>query len=322
MCYRRVTMGTFRIAIFLLCAAQPAQAARVRSLEVRILSTMLAGDKGLGEWGFSALVVADGHKILFDTGAHPDTVLRNLRELNLDLSDVPDAILSHNHQDHTAGLLTLRREYMKKNPGALATTHVGKGILLSRPGSAGEANNVIALKQDYEATGGHFVEHASTAEIYPGVRLTGPVTRKYPERNWSGLGRLTLESGASAEDNVPEDMSLVIDTDRGLVVISGCGHAGIINTLEQARARVREAPVYAAIGGFHLFQASDETLAWTAGKLREFGLQNLLGAHCTGIEAVYRLRALIGLARGNANVGAIGGGFRLDTGLDPGPIAK
>jgi 7,8-dihydropterin-6-yl-methyl-4-(beta-D-ribofuranosyl)aminobenzene 5'-phosphate synthase len=315
-------MGKFRIAILLLCAAQLAQAAKVRSLDVRILSTMLAGDEGFGEWGFSALVVADGHKILFDTGAHPDTVLRNLRALKMNLSDVPDAILSHNHLDHTAGLLTLRQEYRKLNPGALVNTHVGKGILLSRPGKNGESNQVIALKRDYEATGGRFVEHASVAEIYPGVWLTGPVIRKYPERNWSGTGRLMLESGVSAEDNLPEDMSLVIDTDLGLVVISGCGHAGIINTLDQARTKIREAPVYAAVGGFHLYQASDETLSWTAGKLKEFGLQKFLGAHCTGIEAVYRLRALIGMTRGSANVGAIGGGFRLDTGLDPGPIAK
>ena len=64
-------------------------AAKVRSLEVRILSTMLADDDGFGEWGFSALVIADGHRILFDTGAHPDTVLRNVRELKIDLSERP-----------------------------------------------------------------------------------------------------------------------------------------------------------------------------------------------------------------------------------------
>jgi 7,8-dihydropterin-6-yl-methyl-4-(beta-D-ribofuranosyl)aminobenzene 5'-phosphate synthase len=237
--------------------------------------------------------------------------------------DVPDAILSHHHLDHTAGLLTLRREYMKKNPGALATTHVGKGILFSRPrADGGEGNSVIVLKKDYEATGGKFVEHATVAEIYPGVWLTGPVARKYPERNWSGTGRLKRGDGTDAEDNIPEDMSLVIDTEPCLVLISGCGHAGIINTLEQARAQVRNAPIYAALGGFHLYQASDETLAWTASKLKEFGIQNLLGAHCTGIEAVYQLRALTGLTRKTAAVGAVGGGFQLGSGLDPGSIAR
>jgi 7,8-dihydropterin-6-yl-methyl-4-(beta-D-ribofuranosyl)aminobenzene 5'-phosphate synthase len=92
--------------------------------------------------------------------------------------------------------------------------------------------------------------------------------------------------------------------------------------MEYARAKIAPAPIYAALGGFHLYQASDGTLAWTASKLKEFGLRNLLGAHCTGIEAVYRLRQLTGLDRKTAAVGAVGGGFNLATGLDPGAIAR
>src|SRR5271157_5581230 len=76
-------------------------AGKVQSLEVRLLSTMLTADDGIGEWGFSALVVADGHRILVDTGAYPDTVLRNCRELKIDISNVPDIVLTHNHTDHT-----------------------------------------------------------------------------------------------------------------------------------------------------------------------------------------------------------------------------
>ena len=134
--------------------------------------------------------------------------------------------------------------------------------------------------------------------------------------------RLRLADGNTAEDNLPEDQSLVIVTGKGLVVISGCGHAGIVNTLEYARSEIAPLPIYAALGGFHLYMASDETLSWTASKLKDFGLQNLLGAHCTGIEAVYRLRQLTGLTRGTAAVGAVGGGFNLATGIDPGSIAR
>jgi 7,8-dihydropterin-6-yl-methyl-4-(beta-D-ribofuranosyl)aminobenzene 5'-phosphate synthase len=296
-----------------LCAA----GGKVRSLDVRILSTMLADDDGFGEWGFSALVIADGHRILFDTGAHPDTVLRNARELKIDLSDVPDVILSHHHYDHTAGLVTLRREYSKMNPGALARAHVGKGIFFLR-----EAGKMPAIKSDYESAGGSFIQYDEAREMFPGVWLTGPVPRKYPERNWSDQGKVRGEDGKTVEDNLPEDQSLIIDTDKGLVLISGCGHAGVINTIDYANAKVRRAPLHAAIGGFHLFAASDESLAWTASKLNDFGLQNLLGAHCTGIEAVYRLRSLTGLDRKTAVVGAVGAGFKLDTGIQAGSIAK
>jgi 7,8-dihydropterin-6-yl-methyl-4-(beta-D-ribofuranosyl)aminobenzene 5'-phosphate synthase len=312
------------LALAAVMACSAADADKVASLDVRLLSTMLTADEGYGEWGFAALVVADGHRILFDTGAHPDTVLRNAHDLHIDLSNVPDVILSHHHLDHTAGLVTLRREYAKSNPAALARAHVGVGIFQSRTDRKGtpEVNTMIAAKRDYEAAGGTFIEYSQTRELFPGVWLTGPVPRKYPEKNWGSGRLLRLPDGTTAEDNLPEDQSLVVVTGKGLVLISGCGHAGIVNTVEYARARIAPSPIYAALGGFHLYQASDETLVWTASKLKDFGLRNLLGAHCTGIEAVYRLRQLIGLDRQTAAVGAVGGGFNLATGLDPGSIAR
>ena len=313
-CFARI------LAIILPCALACLGAEnRVHSLRVRILSTMLADDIGFGEWGFAALIEADGHKILFDTGAHPDTVVRNCRALKLDLADVPDVILSHNHPDHTGGLLSLRREF----PKALVRAHVGQGILLTRLAEEKrEINRMVKIKRDYEEGGGKFIEYDQAREIFPGVWLTGPVPRKYPERNWSGRSQVRLPDGSLAEDNIPEDQSLVIDTDNGLVLISGCGHAGVINTIEYARAKVRLAPVHLAFGGLHLYEVSDATLAWTAGKLKEFGLQNLVGAHCTGIEALYRLRELTGLDRRTAVVGAVGAGFELGKGIQAGSIAK
>ncbi|MDX2031857.1 MAG: MBL fold metallo-hydrolase [Blastocatellia bacterium] len=293
---------------------------RVRALRVIVLSTMLA-DRGLGEWGFAALVEADGRRILFDTGARPDTVLKNARELGVDLSTVQEVFLSHNHGDHTSGLLTLRREFVGKNPAALSRVHVGRGIFWSRPAGAREGNPMIALKAAYEATGGAFVEHAEPKELFPGVWVTGPVSRVHPERNWSGAGRVKSPEGV-VEDSLPEDMSMVFDTDKGLVALSGCGHAGIVNTLEYAQRKIRRAPVHAAIGGFHLFALSDEKLAWTAAKLREMGLRQFMGAHCTGIEAVFQLRQGIGLDRANCVVSAVGSSYSLEKGIDPLQVAR
>src|SRR5271168_2568684 len=97
--------------------------AQIKNLKVTILSTMLADD-GIGEWGFAALVETDGHRVLVDTGARPQTVLQNARELGVDLAGVKEVILTHNHDDHTGGLMTLRRELMKTNPAALSGGHV------------------------------------------------------------------------------------------------------------------------------------------------------------------------------------------------------
>ncbi len=295
---------------------------QVHALKVTLLSTMLVGDvKGIGEWGFSALVEGDGRRVLLDTGAHPDTVLQNARDLNIDLSDVKDVILTHNHWDHVTGLMTLRKEMMKKNPAALSVVHVSRGIFYSRPGQHGEENPMIALRKEYEATGGRFVEHEQASEIFPGWWLTGPVPRKYPEHNWSSVGKVQTPSGL-VEDNIPEDQSLVLNTPQGLVVVTGCGHAGIINILTFAREEFPNEPVEAVIGGLHLFPATDDQLNWTADKMKDFKVAHLVGAHCTGIEAVYRLRERLALPRASAVVGTVGSSFVLGEGIHPGQLAR
>jgi 7,8-dihydropterin-6-yl-methyl-4-(beta-D-ribofuranosyl)aminobenzene 5'-phosphate synthase len=298
--------------------------ARVHALRITVLSTMLAdGLDQYGEWGWGAFVEVDGHRILFDTGAHTDVVLRNARALGVDLSTVPEVVLSHNHADHTGGLLTIRREMMARSSSAISVVHVGEGIFYPRTtfNRGIEDNPVLLMKPEFEKTGGVFVSHDKPAELYPGVWLTGPVPRKYPEHNWSGSGRVKTPAGW-VEDNIPEDQALVFDTDKGIVVLVGCGHAGIINTLDYVRSFLRPSPIHAVIGGVHLFAASDETLDWTAAKLGEFGLQNFLGGHCTGIEPVIRFRAALRLGREHCAVAAVGSTFDLVRGMDPGVVSR
>lgn len=308
-----------RRSLLALCASVPPLLPqgprRVRALKITILTTMLTDGRGLGEWGFAALAEADGHRILFDTGGRPDTVVINARELGVDLTNIPDVVLSHNHGDHTTGLVTLRGQLKG------ARIHAGKGIFYSRPRPGDEANFLV--KNRTQLQGLQFMEHEKPAELAPGVWITGPVPRPYPERNFGiGPGGRVVTPAGTVDDHIPEDTSLVFDADQGLVVLSGCGHAGLANTLEYARNTVRQAPVYAALGGWHLFQLDDERLAWTAGKMREYGVQHFLGAHCTGVEAVYRIRQLNRMPRGQCVVGAVGATFDLQRGISPGLIAR
>ena len=199
---------------------------------------------------------------------------------------------------------------------------LARAFSFPRPNANGsEDNGLLPLKAAFEALGGVFVEHANAVELFPSVWLTGPVPRPHPERNWSGVGQVKTANGL-VEDTIPEDLSIVVDTEEGLVVISGCGHAGMVNTLEYARMKIRTAPILAAVGGFHLLAATDSSLDWTATKLREAGLRYLLGAHCTGIEAVYRLRSLLGLPRETAVVGAVGSSFTVGKGIDALALAR
>lgn len=329
LCVRGLTLATSLLVLCALSASASAQVTRATQVNVIVLSTMLVGNAnaGIGEWGFAAVLEVNGRRLLIDTGARAETVLKNAIELKVDLASITDLAITHNHGDHTGGLLLLRRTLAKQNPKALSRVHVPKGIFYPRPGVEGrDGNGLLPLKAQYEATGGVFIEHAGPALLMPGVTMLGPVPRVHPERNWGSprggpAGRVQTPDGI-IEDTVPEDTSIVIDTAEGLLLISGCGHAGIVNSMEFAQKAVRSAPVVAVIGGFHLFAASDETLAWTAGRIKALGVRYLLGAHCTGIEAVYRLRELSGLTRTTAVVGAVGASYTHGKGIEATALAR
>ncbi len=291
---------------------------QARELKVITLSTMLA-DQGYGEWGYSALVEVDGRRILFDTGANPDVVLHNAEVLNIDLSTVEDVVISHFHDDHTGGLMTLRKALMGKNPAALSRVYVGAGIFEQRYAADGaEANDFIALGADYRASGGNFVEISGPTEIAPGVWLTGPVPRGHAETNWNP-GLFVKEGASNVPDTLKEDTSLVIATASGTVIVTGCGHAGIMNIADDAQTITGDARLHAVIGGIHLFGKPDSVLIETATRLK--GLTYLLAGHCTGIEATFRLRELLNLDRHTAVVEAVGSTFVLGEGIDAGAIA-
>ena len=315
---------SFLTGLCLSAVAGPAMAAplsTVSDVKITLLSTMLADGDELGEWGFSALVEVDGKAFLFDTGTHPDLVLNNAKILKIDLSRVEDVILSHNHDDHTGGLLTLRRELMKTNPAAMSRAHVSAGIFTPRWTATGvDDNGLTPIKAQYEAMGGQFVVHDRFSELMPGVWFTGPVPRPHDETNWNP--GLTMDSPKGRiQDNVPEDGALVMVTKQGCVILTGCGHAGIVNIADDAQVLTHNAPVLAVIGRLHLFAKPDKIVDWTGEQLRQKGVKYLLAAHCTGIEATFRLRQVMGLTRKTCVVGATGASYSLASGISAGDIA-
>jgi 7,8-dihydropterin-6-yl-methyl-4-(beta-D-ribofuranosyl)aminobenzene 5'-phosphate synthase len=298
----------------------------VSHLKITILSTMLAQQPGIGEWGFSALVEADSVKILFDAGARQRTVLDNAKEMGIDLSTVPYLLLSHSHDDHTGAWLSLRKEVSAVNKNALAVTLVAPGFFDTRLMQAGwngvkENNRRRNDSLLYAESGGQVLLHSNFDEIFPGVYVTGPVPRSYPEKNYPP-GMKKDASGKTVEDNLPEDMSLIIRTEQGLVLLSGCGHSGIINNVTYARSKLGDLPLFAAIGGFHLLMDSDEQIKWTAEQLKKNGIRYFMGAHCTGIEPVYQVREWAGLKRNECIVGSVGASFDPAKGFTAGPLTR
>lgn len=301
--------------------AAPSPDHQAQAIKVTTLSTMLADYEGLGEWGYAALVEVDGRRILFDTGANPDVVLKNAEALKIDLSNVEEVVISHFHDDHTGGLITLRKALMQKNPGALSHLYVGEGIFEPRyheDGKGESENGFPALAKAYLDTGGRIQQLSGPAEIASGVWLTGPVPRPHAETNWNP-GLFVKTGGQLVPDTLREDTSLVIETAQGVVIVTGCGHAGIMNIADDAKAITGDARLHAVIGGIHLFGKPDKVLVETAGRLK--GLAYLFAAHCTGIEATVRLRELLRLNRKTAVVAAVGSSFTLGKGIEAGHIA-
>jgi 7,8-dihydropterin-6-yl-methyl-4-(beta-D-ribofuranosyl)aminobenzene 5'-phosphate synthase len=193
----------------------------VKNLKITILSTMLA-QGGIGEWGFSALVEADSVRILFDTSLNDGTVLANAKELDIDLSKIQHLILSHNHGDHTNGWIRIRTEMKAVNEKAISITHVAPGFFDTRVSSKSDEDN--SRKKDsivYTQAGGKVLIHANFEEIFPGIYLTGPVPRVHPEKNYPPNGK-KMAAGKVVLDDLPEDMSLIIRTEKGFVLLSGC----------------------------------------------------------------------------------------------------
>jgi 7,8-dihydropterin-6-yl-methyl-4-(beta-D-ribofuranosyl)aminobenzene 5'-phosphate synthase len=299
----------------MLLLSPSALAARpVQTLKITVLSTMLS-DHLTGEWGYAALVEVDGRRILFDTGALPETVLANAREMHIDLSNVEDVVLSHNHEDHTGGLLALRAAMKAKNPLALSRVHVAAHFF--DPWKR-EQPQIIKDRAAFEATGGRFIVHDAPTELLPGVWLTGQVPRHTDEHNYEpGL----VAEGAPAPD-VPEDQALVFETAEGPVILTGCGHAGIINIIDDAAVITHAPRVLAVVGGLHLFRADEPRLAVTAAAFEKAGVRYLLAGHCTGIEATMRLRTLAHLSRATAAYGGVASSFTLGKGIDAGVIGR
>ena len=274
---------------------------KIKDFKITILSTMLS-DFHTGEWGFSAMIEVDGERILFDAGSRENTVVQNAKELSINLDNIDNIFLSHNHKDHTGGLITLKKEY----PNSFKKAHVGEGIFYSRPNAEGDDNYILSNKNTLENLGIKFISHKNPTQLIPGLWTTGQVPRKYDEKNWSGVSKMIDSKGNIVEDIIPEDQSLFFDTENGIVLISGCGHAGLANTLDYVQKIIPGRPIYKIIGGFHLLKLNNDKLEWTAKKMREAGVNYFVGAHCTGLNSTYSIRNFLGLTSESALVGSVG----------------
>jgi 7,8-dihydropterin-6-yl-methyl-4-(beta-D-ribofuranosyl)aminobenzene 5'-phosphate synthase len=250
-------------------------------IKITTLAENTAGPNTLGEWGLSMFVEADGQRILFDTGAGVAAV-NNAGLMKVDLAGVDRIVLSHGHYDHTGGLM----EVLKRSGGKEIIAH--PDVWASKYGSLDSTTKRYAgipfAREALEVMAANFNLSREPVKLSEHITTTGevPMVTDY-EIIEQYLA--VLEGGEMKQDPLDDDLALVIDAEYGLVVILGCAHHGIVNTLLQAQKVTGKELIYAAIGGTHLVHASAERLEKTAAALKEMGVQYLGASHCTGFRA-------------------------------------
>ena len=201
---------------------------------------------------------------------------------------------------------------MPFNKNAFKNVYVARGFFAQRytasgdrvgPGNYSDANK---FKQDAEEEGITFIILDSHEEIAKNLFATGTVVRT--DEHYNGPKGLFVRHGKSnnlVEDIIVDDQSAGMLTKSGWIMMSGCGHSGIINTAKKLQS-IHNVPIYGAIGGFHLFQASNDVIDKTALWLKNAGMEKFMGGHCTGIYAAERVADLIGIRRDDLSHTAIG----------------
>jgi 7,8-dihydropterin-6-yl-methyl-4-(beta-D-ribofuranosyl)aminobenzene 5'-phosphate synthase len=239
----------------------------------------------LGEHGFSALIEpSSGDPLLFDTGQGL-TLLHNARRMNKDLSKVKQVAISHGHYDHSGGLKPLLVECGSK----MVYSHPSVFRPRYRVKDTGECFSIAipATREELESAGASFNLSKEFRTIAPGVYLTGEVPRVTDFE--TGDQGLYCDCTGQELDTTPDDQSLVLETEKGLVLILGCCHAGLVNTIEHIAYMTGRRDVFAVIGGTHLGFCSQEQIGKTAAALRTLGIKKLAASHCTGFAASARL---------------------------------
>jgi 7,8-dihydropterin-6-yl-methyl-4-(beta-D-ribofuranosyl)aminobenzene 5'-phosphate synthase len=245
------------------------------------------------EHGVSMLVTIyeNGNKdsFLFDTGVTIDGVLHNLDALEVKPNELHAIVLSHGHTDHTRGLIGLIKRYGRPRiPIVLHPDAFLKRKNIFPDGH--ETEHIPPSQRDLEAEGVEIIEEKEPTMLVGGHALvTGQIARTTPFEKGSPAQVAWIDSKWQPDPWIHDDQAVIVNVkNKGLVVLTGCGHAGVVNTLKHARELTEVSRIHAVIGGFHLTGPIFEPIIVpTIQALKEFNPGIIVPEHCTGWRAMH-----------------------------------
>jgi 7,8-dihydropterin-6-yl-methyl-4-(beta-D-ribofuranosyl)aminobenzene 5'-phosphate synthase len=228
--------------------------------------------------------------IMMDTGPTPEVLLHNVDAMDINLQNVDVIALSHAHYDHTGGLIEALKQ-MKKRVPIIGHPTVFSPKLKIMPHLKFIGAPFIA--SEVESVGGILLLATDPVKIADGITTTGEVPRRTAFETVRGFW--TVQNGRFVEDVMLDDQSLIIDVEnKGLVVVAGCAHSGIINIIRHAQKITKNNKVYAVLGGFHLVNADAKRIQATVDELKKVDPEFVGPCHCTGKKATKKIAETFG----------------------------
>ncbi|MGI6014120.1 MAG: MBL fold metallo-hydrolase [Oscillospiraceae bacterium] len=253
----------------------------------RILIDNITKNEFASEWGLAAWIEHNGHSFLLDTGA-TGAFIENADAMKLDIERAEFGVLSHAHYDHADGLAA----FFQRN--AQAKFYLRRGCAENCYGKRWIFSKYIGIqKGNLTRYSDRIVYVDGDYEIIPGVTL---VPHKTPGLELIGkkAGMYIKKNGRQYPDCFSHEQSLVINTERGLIIFNSCSHGGADNIILEVMKTFPDQKLYALIGGFHLYRSSDEEVHALADRIQKTGIETIYTGHCTGDRALEILRKKLG----------------------------